>query len=640
VRRPGGPAGIRPRILLGIVVIWTLLAFLPVIPNDFVNWDDYRMFLDNPTHRGSWADRFRGAWASHRLGEYMPVTWMSYALDRSLWDVDASGYHLTSLLLHAVGALLVFALAWRLLRLALGPTSAATNDTGWSLGVGAMVAALVFALHPLRVEAVAWVSARGTVLGGVLLVLSVLVYTAGWERGRAASRVPGAWLLGAALLFAASLLARATGLVLPAVLVALDVYPFRRLGGGPGGWLGPATRRVWLEKLPFAAIALLAVPMGFLARGDEVGDFWRFEYDLPMALSWSVYSAAFYVWKTLAPVALGPLYPMPERGEPMLAVVLLSAGLVAGITAGLWTFRRRWPGALTAWVVYLVLLAPLSGILPFGRLRGVADRYTYAACIGWAVVAGGAAALGWRTLERGRGSRLWASAVGATVLAVLLGWSVLTWQQATVWRDGVTLWSWALGMVPDSPVAHNNLAWVLAHAGELERAEMHARRAVRAWPNQPAVLQTLSRILVARGQLDEAATVLRHLVVVAPNSAEVRADLGSVLFQQGAADPAVRELRHAIALDPDAARAHEYLGRALSAEGRQEEAETHLRRAAELRGEPWAPTDAAAPTPPAPRPPVRPVAPPASGTRPRSTGIPGRGVGLRRAGAPARVGGS
>jgi Flp pilus assembly protein TadD len=436
---------------------------------------------------------------------------------------------------------------------------------------------------------VAWVSARVTILGGVLLTLSVLAYTLGWERGRSAGRVPGPWLVGSMLLFAASLLARATGLVLPGVLVLLDVYPFRRLGGGPGRWLGSAARRVWVEKLGFAALALLAVPMGFLARGDEVGDFWRYGYDPVIALAWSVYGAGFYVWKTLLPVGLGPLYPMPERADPMLGAVALSAVLVVAITAGLFAVRRRWPGALTAWIAYLVILAPLSGALPFGRLRGVADRYTYAACIGWAIVAGGAAALGWRAFERGRADRTRVGVVGVAIIAVLLGWSVLTWHQAKVWRDGATLWSWALVMVPDSPVAHNNLAWILAHAGELGRAEAHARRAARVWPDHPAVLQTLARILAARGQLDEAATVLRRLVVVAPNSAEVRADLGSVLYEQGASGPATRELQLAVKLDPEVARAHDYLGRALAAEGRHQEAEVHRRRAAELRGQPWPP---------------------------------------------------
>ncbi len=588
---PGGPAMLRPRVLGGLVVIWVLLAFLPVVRNDFVNWDDYRMFLDNPTHQGSWAARLRGAWGSHLLGEYMPVTWMSYALDRSLWDGDASGYHLTSLLLHVATALLVLALARRLLACALGPGPDGSDTALWA---GAAIAALVFALHPLRVEAVAWASARGTILGGLFMVASVLAYVIGWERGRAAGRVSGTWLVGALLLFAAALLARATGLVLPLVLVALDVYPLRRLGGAPGRWLGPTVRRVWAEKLPFGVLTLMAVPMGFLARGDEVGDFWHFGYDAPIALVWSVYSAAFYVWKTLAPVGLSPLYPMPERGALMLGAVLLSLGAVASITVTLVALRRRWPGALTAWVVYGVVLAPLSGILPFGRLRGVGDRYTYAACIGWAVVAGGAAALGWRAVQRGRLDRVWAGAIVTATIAILLGWSVLSWHQSRVWRDGVTLWGWALGVVPDSPVAHNNLAWVLAHAGEFRRAEAHVRRARDVWPTHPGVLQNLGRILAAQGRFEESADVLRRAVQVAPGWPDGQTDLGSVLYESGATGRAVETLERAVRLDPEMARAHDYLGRALTAEGRRTDAEVHLRRAAELRGQPWPPADGAA----------------------------------------------
>ncbi|HEX9708465.1 MAG TPA: hypothetical protein VGB42_00595, partial [Candidatus Thermoplasmatota archaeon] len=214
-----------PCLLGALVAVWTLLTFLPTVWNDFVNWDDPRMFLDNPYHRGPWPARLRNAWSSHLLGEFMPVTWMSYGLDRSLWDLHAPGYHLTNLLLHVLAALAVYALARRLLHHALG---AEAPDRGRAaVDVGGAVAALVFAVHPLRLEPVAWVSARGTVLGGLLPLLSVLLYVRGWERGRALGRVPGTWLVGSALLFAASLLARATGLVLPVVLVVLDVYPLR-----------------------------------------------------------------------------------------------------------------------------------------------------------------------------------------------------------------------------------------------------------------------------------------------------------------------------------------------------------------------------------------------------------------------------
>ena len=358
-------AGIPARLpwLLGaLVAVWTLATFLPTVANDFVNWDDPRMFLENPYHRGPWLKELRYAWSSHLLGEFMPVTWMSYTLDRLLWGLHAPGYHLTSLILHVLAAVAVFVLARHLLRHALGPDT----PGGAAIDVGAAAAALTFAVHPLRVEAVAWVSARGTVLGGLLLILTVLVYVLGWERGSKTGRVPAAWLAASLALFVASLLARATGLVLPLVLVVLDVYPLRRLGWPPARWWGPAARRVWREKVVFAVIGALATPMGFLARGEEVGDFPRAGWDPLIALAWAVYSTGFYVWKSVGVGILSPIYAMPTRAEPMLAGVLLSAVTAAAITVVLVTMRRRWPGALAAWIAYLILLGPMSGIVPFG----------------------------------------------------------------------------------------------------------------------------------------------------------------------------------------------------------------------------------------------------------------------------------
>ena len=246
--RDGGPGpGNRvtlSRIVGAVVAVWTCLAFLPALWNGFVDWDDGRMFLENPYHRGSWAMRMRGAWATHLLGEYMPVTWTTYALDRALWDLDARGYHLTSLGLHVATTLGVYAVAGRLLALARGGR---LDERGRI--VAAAVAALAFGVHPLRAEPVAWLSARGTVLGGCLLVLAVLAYLVGWERGRVEGRVPKSWLALVAGLFVASILARATSLVLPALLLLIDVYPLRRIPDGPGRWGGPGLAVPWRRSL-------------------------------------------------------------------------------------------------------------------------------------------------------------------------------------------------------------------------------------------------------------------------------------------------------------------------------------------------------------------------------------------------------
>src|SRR5262249_38927564 len=164
-----------PRALGAVVAAWTFVVFLPTVRNGFVEWDDVRMFLENPYHRGPWGMRLRGAWATHLLGEYMPVTWSSYALDRFLWDLDAGGYHLTSLVLHVLTALAVYAVARRLLGLARG---ARLDERGRALA--AAVAARAFAVHPLRAEPVGRVSARGPVLGGLLLVLAEPAALACW----------------------------------------------------------------------------------------------------------------------------------------------------------------------------------------------------------------------------------------------------------------------------------------------------------------------------------------------------------------------------------------------------------------------------------------------------------------------------
>src|SRR5262249_40132361 len=194
------------------------------------------------------------------------------------------------LILHVLAAVAVFALARKLLRHALG----ADAPGGAAVDVGATAAALAFAVHPLRVEAVAWGSARGTVLGGLLLVLAVLAYLAGWDRGRARGKVPTAWLALSMALFVASLLARATGLVLPAVLLVLDIYPLRRIGGEAWGWWGPSARRAWAEKGAFAVIGALATPMGFLARGEDGGGFTAAGWDPLMAGSGTACSAGIY----------------------------------------------------------------------------------------------------------------------------------------------------------------------------------------------------------------------------------------------------------------------------------------------------------------------------------------------------------
>jgi tetratricopeptide (TPR) repeat protein len=401
-------------------------------------------------------------------------------------------------------------------------------------------------VHPLRAEPVAWLSARGTILGGLLSILAVLAYLAGWERGRAEERVSRPWLAAVAALFVASVLARATSLVLPAVLLLLDAYPLRRIPDPPaGGWLGPGTRRVLREKLGLVALGALGIPMGFLARSTQPKDFWRVEYDPLVAGAWSVYSGAFYVWKTLCPWNLGPIYVMPSRGDFGGAGVALAASTVAGISLVVIAARRRWPAALAAWIAYAVILAPVSGVVPFGRLLGVVDRYSYAACIGWAIAAGGAVALAWEAWGRGRLPRWRATLTVAVITGVLLGWSVLSWRQVQVWRDAGRLWAHAVAVSPACVRCHVNLANWFAAEGRGEEALAHYGRGLALDPGLIELHTNIGLALVRLGRPAEAVPHYERVLARHPEGLPVRVSLAVALVAAGRLPEAVARLEEA-----------------------------------------------------------------------------------------------
>src|SRR5262245_5079643 len=273
---------------------------------------------------------------------------------------------------------------------------------------------------------------------------------------------------------------------------------------------------------------------------------------------------------------------MPTREDPMLGTVVLSVATAVAITAILVAARRRWPGALAAWVAYLILIGPMSGIVPFGRLRGVVDRYTYVACLGWAVVAGGGLVIGWRAWRDGRASGLRASLAGGALVAILLLWASLSWRQAAVWQDGVSLWTRALVTVPDSPIARSNLGTALAKRRDFTGAAVQYREATRHWPDEPGAFLNLGRALAADQKYVEAAEPFRRLVELRPGWPEGHLDLGTVLYNVGETAEAVAAFTRAVELDPGSVRAHESLGTALWRQGREAEAAEHFRRAAAL----------------------------------------------------------
>src|SRR6266702_6099648 len=239
-----------------VIAFSTFAAFLPALHNQFVNWDDTDNFLGNPHYRGLTWTHLRWMWTTH-LGHYIPLTWMTLGLDYLLWGMNPVGYHLTRLLLHAANAVVFFFVVRRLLARALSSPS----ERGYALAVSAGVAALVFAIHPLRVESVAWVTERRDVLSGLFYLVAILLYLRaceGMARGRG-------WYWLSVAVFVCALLSKSMVVNLPIVLLILDVYPLRRLGGFVGWWSEPA-RRVYVEKIPFVLLAAAASAVAVMAQ--------------------------------------------------------------------------------------------------------------------------------------------------------------------------------------------------------------------------------------------------------------------------------------------------------------------------------------------------------------------------------------
>src|SRR3989475_377599 len=554
-----------------LIALVTFAAFLPVLQNQFVDWDDQRNFLDNHHYRGLGWTHLRWMWTTHQ-GHYIPLTWMTLGLDYLLWGMNPVGYHLTSLLLHAANAVVFFFVGRRILPLALpGP-----SERGHALAVAAGFASLVFAIHPLRVESVAWATERRDVLSGLFYLVAILLYLRACERGE---RGRGWYWLSVAV-FVGALLSKSMVVNLPIVLPILDVYPLRRRGG-PGGWWSGRARRVYVEKIPFVLLAAAASAIALMAQLSHDTMVSVVQLSGLGRIVVSVYGLSFYLWKTVAPVNLSPLYELPSTVNPWAPPFLLSYGLVLAITAIVLAVRRRVPGLPAAWVAYIVVLLPVLGIFQSGP-QIAADRYTYLAGLGWAILAGAGLLSCWRSSRRSKTGTPANWLLAGIAFCVVVGLGVLTWNQVQVWHDSEKLWSHAAGIDPRSPVGQYSWGLALAQEGKLTEAIEHYTTALRIKPDYADAHINLGIALAQQGKLAEASEHYQQALHSKPDSADAHTNWGLALAQQGKLAEAIDHYRQALQIKPESAEAHIIWGTALADRGRLAEASEHYRQALQI----------------------------------------------------------
>jgi tetratricopeptide (TPR) repeat protein len=514
-----------------LVAVVVFLVFLPVLGNDFVDWDDGTLFVQNLAYRGLGPAQIRWMFSTVLLGHYVPLTWLTLGLDYVLWGMNPVGYHLTNLLLHTTSAVLLLFIARRLL--------AAANDfSATSLGIGSVVAALFFAIHPLRVESVAWVTERRGVLSGALFLGSVLLYLKGTDACGPRRRWYVTFSVVAYLLAA---LAKSSVMTLPVVLVLLDVYPLGRLQGGMREWLSGANRSIWAEKAPFVAVGLLTALLGYGAHAE--GSPHIDASGLSRATN-VVYSLTFHLMKTAIPAPLSPRYEAPLSLDPLEPRFLAAIFCVVGVTILVLVSTARSPLGITLWVAYGTLLAPASGVIPLAS-QLTADRYSYLPGLVWAVLVGAGSAAVAEAGRRGaiRPPLKWLAAAAMAFWLVTLG--MLTWRQEGVWRDSESLWRHAVLATPDCSLCHVHRGqWLQAH-GDLELAVWHYQQALALRPSRAAVHANLAWTLTKLGRLPEAAEHYRTLLIHEPTLVAARSSLAAVLIADGRPSEALDVLRQA-----------------------------------------------------------------------------------------------
>lgn len=442
------------------VVVLTFFAFSGSLSNGLVNWDDRQAFLSNTSWRGLDPARLRWMLTAFELGHYQPLSWLTLGLDYEIWGLSAFGIHLTSLLLHCGAALVAYFIGLRLLK-----------DRLW-----AAAAALLFSLHPLRVESVAWAAERRDPLSGLFFLWTLLCWLDGRRRGA---------LLCALLTLSAKL----TGLTLPAILLLLDVYPLGRLPADPRRWAEREHRAVLLEKLPFAALSLVFLALNVYAQVAVDAMPSLAAVGWPSRLGRSVYSFFFYLGKTLRPVDLSPLYYGTDFSAPLLGLCAAAALAAAALAS-----RRLRPALAAAGAFYAIALIPYLGIVRSGR-QVAADRYTYVACLPWALLA----AAGLAAAARGRRRP---AALAATA-ALLLALGAAARRQTALWHDSVALWRHALSLDPLGDTARPILAEALLERGRVGEAVLYLEEQLRLFPGDFHSRKLLTEAAGKRGFTDE-----------------------------------------------------------------------------------------------------------------------------------------
>jgi len=529
-----------PAVCLALAAI-TFAVFGQTLRHEFIDFDDNEYVYENPVvARGLTLKGIVWAASSFHAANWHPLTWLSHMLDCQLYGLHPGGHHLTNVLLHTGTVIALFLVLRRM------------TGAFWR---SAFVAA-VFAIHPLRVESVAWVAERKDVLSGLFFMLTIGAYV---RYARRAWSLPRYGLV--VLLFAMGLMCKPMLVTLPVVLLLLDYWPLQRV----------ETRKISglvLEKLPLLALSAAACVATLLAQAGAIqsAEF----YSLRPRFGNALVTCLIYLGQMVWPSGLAAFYPFPLNGPPAREVALAGI-LLAGLSVAAWGERRKQPWLLMGWLWYLAMLLPVIGVIQVG-MQAHADRYTYLPQIGIYM------AVTWLAAEW-RFSRVAFGSLMAGVLAVLM---VCAWKQTAYWENTETLWNHTLACTKGNIVAHLNLGHDLSKKGRLDEAISFYQKGLQTEPDNAASENNLGNVLCEKGRVDEGIAHYKKALQIKPAFAEAQFNLGKAFRLEGKVDEAIVQFQKALQIKPDFAPALFNLGNTFLQQGKADQAVAQFQRALEI----------------------------------------------------------
>jgi tetratricopeptide (TPR) repeat protein len=540
-----------PAVCLVLAAI-TFAVFGQTLADEFVDYDDNLYVYANPVVlKGLTLKGAAWAFTYGKIGHWHPLTWLTHMADCQAYGLWAGGHHLTNVALHAAAAVLLFL---------------ALREMTGNLWRSAFVAA-VFAIHPLRVESVAWISERKDVLSGVFFMLTL------WAYARYARQPSRGRYAAVALAYGLGLLCKNTLVTLPFVLLLLDWWPLHRiqLEGAGGARLVALFGGLVREKIPLFLLSVGSCVATFLVP-EKLPDSQRFPFLERIANA--VVSYGVYLRQMVFPAGLAIPYFYTPHGLPFWEVALAFV-LLTSISMGALACWRKRPYLLLGWLWYLGMLVPTIGIVQISYYVH-ADRYTYLPGIGlvlagtWAV---GDWSAGWKHRR---------AVLGGLMAAVIGGFMVCAWIQTGYWKNNETLWTHVLACTKNNEVAYSNLGAAILQKGRTDEAIHLEQQALQINPHYEFPHFNLGNALLQKGKVDEAIYHFMYALHIDPDYAEAHTGLGSALLHKGKVEEAAGHFQKALQINPDDTLAHCNLAAILFKQGRVDEAITHYQYALQI----------------------------------------------------------